>query len=160
MNLGSATNVKSLDFSLDALAPVGTRGVFVEPITRTSIPIPALPALKVPPLAAVPGMPYRTTIDRSTANENPVTAATSLLASMTNSPDAATADGEVDGVRYGTALRARKLVGVRGAGWTHDGFWYVRRVTHSITLGPNAQYSQRFSLSREGTGSLTPVVRP
>jgi len=160
VNLDAATNVKSLDFSLDALAPVGTKGVFVEPITKTSIPIPALPSLKVPPLAARPVTPYRTTIQRENANANPATAATRMLASVTNSPDAATANGEVDSVRYGTALRARKLVGVRGAGWTHDGFWHVRRVTHSITPGPNAQYSQRFSLSREGTGSLTPVVPP
>ena len=71
--------------------------------------------------------------------------------------DPATAEGEVDGVRYGNALRARKLVGVRGAGLTHDGFWYVKRVTHAIARG---EYTQRFSLSREGTGTLTPVVRP
>lgn len=158
VNLGSATNVKSLDFSLDALAPVSTKGTFVEPLTRTSIPIPALPALKVPPLAALPAVPYRTTIDRSTANASPATAATRVLAGATNSPAAATASGEVDSARYGAALRARKLVGVRGAGWTHDGLWYVRRVTHTLTPGASAQYSQSFALSREGTGSLTPIL--
>jgi hypothetical protein len=160
VNLGSASNVKSLDFANDALAVVGTRGVFVEPTTKTSIPIPALPSLKVPPLAAMPATPYRTALQRDTAKENSATAAISALASTMNSPDPATANGELDSVRYGTALRARKLVGVRGAGQTHDGLWYVRRVTHTIMLGANAQYSQRFSLSREGTGALTPVVRP
>ena len=158
VNLGAATNVKSLAFSLDALAPVATKGTLVEPITRTSIPIPALPALKVPPLAAVPMLPRRTTIDRGTANASPTTAATRVLASMTNSPDAATANGEVDSTRYGAALRARRLVGVRGAGWTHDGLWYVRRVTHTLTPGAGAHYSQSFSLSREGVGSLTPIL--
>jgi hypothetical protein len=154
---GSSTNVKSLTFAHDALAVTGTRGVIVEPFTKMSIPIPSLPSLKIPPLVSSPATAYRTALQRDTANQNPATAATRMLAAATNTPDAATADGEVDGVRYGNALRARKLVGVRGAGLTHDGFWYVRRVTHSIARG---EYSQKFSLSREGTGTLTPVVRP
>jgi hypothetical protein len=48
-------------------------------------------------------------------------------------------------------------VGVRGVGTTYDGFYFVRRVTHAIKQG---EYSQRFSLSRDGTGALLPVVRP
>jgi hypothetical protein len=159
VNQGAATNVKSMDFALDALAPVGTKGTFIEPFMKTSIPIPPLPSLKIPPLAASPAQPYRTTLQRETANQNPSTAATTALASSMRAPDAATAQGEVDAARYGSALRARKLVGVRGVGLTYDGFWYVRRVTHAITLGQNPHYTERFSLSREGTGTLTPVVR-
>jgi hypothetical protein len=68
-----------------------------------------------------------------------------------------TADGTVDAVRYGSVLRARGLVGVRGVGISYDGFYYVRRVTHTIKRG---EYTQSFSLSREGTGSLLPAVRP
>ena len=154
---GSSTNVKSINFANDALAATGTRGVFVEPFTKMAIPIPQLPSLKVPPLVSSPATPLRTTLQRDTANQNPATAATRMLAAATNTTDPATAEGEVDGVRYGNALRARKLVGVRGAGLTHDGFWYVKRVTHAIARG---EYTERFSLSREGTGTLTPVVRP
>lgn len=157
LNLGPATNVKSLNFTHDALAVSGTRGLFVEPVSKTSIPIPALPSLKVPPLAAVPSPPHRIRLQRESANQGPTTAATSALASSTRAPDPLTAEGEVDGARYGRALRARRLVGVRGVGLTHDGIWYVRRVTHSIT---REGYSQRFQLSREGTVSLTPVVIP
>lgn len=157
VDMGASTNVKSISFANDALAAVGTSGVFVEPFTKMSIPIPALPSLKVPPLAASPAQPYRTTLQRDTANKGPATAATQMLAAATNAPDTATADGEVDGARYGTALRARRLVGLRGVGLTHDGFWYVRRVTHSISRGA---YGQRFTLSREGSGTLTPMVRP
>ena len=37
-------------------------------------------------------------------------------------------------------------------------FWYdVKSVTHNIRKG---EYKQRFTLSREGTGTLTPLVRP
>lgn len=155
VNLGATTNVKSLSFSNDALALTGTRGVFVEPISKTSIPIPALPSLKVPPLAAMPATPNRIQLKRDTANQSPIAAATSALAAMTSAPDPVTASGEVDGVRYGHALRARKLVGVRGAGLTYNGFWYVRSVTHTIS---RTDYSQGFQLSREGTLSLTPIV--
>lgn len=158
VNLGATTNVKSINFTHDALNPIGTRGVFVEPFTKTSIPIPPLPPLKVPPLAAKPAKAHRIQLQRTTANQSPATAATTALASATRAPDAISAEGEVDPVRYGHALRARRLVGVRGVGLSYDGFWYVRRVTHAIA--PRGEYMQRFQLSREGTLALTPVVRP
>jgi hypothetical protein len=157
VDMGSATNVKSLNFSNDALAATGTKGSFIEPFLKLSIPIPPLPSLKIPPLAAFPATPHRTTIQRKTGPQNPVTAGITALASTTNVPDSFTADGEVDGVRYGAVLRARGLVGVRGVGLEHDGFWYVKKVTHTLT---RSDYSQKFSLSREGSGTLTPVVIP
>jgi hypothetical protein len=136
---------------------VGTTGTFVEPITKTAIPIPQLPSLRIPPLSLSPLQPMRTTVTRDTANRNPAQAATAVLATSTNAADPVTGDGEIDSVRYGSVLRARKLVGIRGAGMTYDGNYYVRRVTHTITVG---DYKQSFQVSREGTGSLLPVVRP
>jgi len=156
-NMGAWDNVKRLNFSNDALAPVGTRTTIVEPITKMAIPIPPLPSLKLPPLASRPARPLRTTMERNAANRSPAEAATSIIASVTGSPDAVTAEGELDAVRYGSVLRARRLVGVRGAGLSYNGFYYVRRVSHTIEHG---SYTQSFSLSREGTGSITPVVRP
>jgi hypothetical protein len=46
---------------------------------------------------------------------------------------------------------------VRGAGYQLDGFYLVNRVTHQIKRN---SYLQKFSLKREGLGSLTPVVVP
>jgi len=60
-------------------------------------------------------------------------------------------------LRYGDLLRPRGIVGLRGAGFTHDGLYYVKSVSHTISKG---QYKQRFTLTREGTGALTPVVIP
>lgn len=157
VDMGSATNVRNLNFANDALAATGTRGSFIEPFLKLSLPIPALPSLKIPPLAAFPATPYRTTLQRTTGPQNPVTAGITALAATTNVPDPFTADGELDGTRYGGVLRARGLVGVRGAGLENDGFWYVKRVTHTLT---RSEYSQSFSLSREGSGTLTPVVIP
>ena len=68
-----------------------------------------------------------------------------------------TASGELSAVRYGALLQARSLVGVRGVGYTYDGFYYVKSVTHNITRG---DYKQSFTLTREGLGALSPLVVP
>jgi hypothetical protein len=154
---GPSSNLKSLHFSQDALAPVSTQGAILEPITKTAIPIPQLPSLRVPPLALSPTNALRTVLTRDTSSQNPAQAATSALASSTNAPDPVTGEGEIDSVRYGGVLRARKLVGVRGAGMSYDGNYYVRRVTHTITRG---DYKQNFTVSREGTGATLPAVVP
>ena len=63
--------------------------------------------------------------------------------------------GELDTLRYGAVLEAPGLVPVRGAGFTYDGTYYVQQVTHQISRG---NYKQRFTLTREGTGSLIAEV--
>jgi hypothetical protein len=73
------------------------------------------------------------------------------------STDSVTATGTLDALRYGDLLTARGLVGLRGAGWTHDGLWYVQRVSHRIRRG---EYTQDFTLTRDGSGSTIPAVRP
>jgi hypothetical protein len=157
MGMGAATTVKTLSFSTDALAPVETEGALVEPITKAQIPIPSLPPLRVPPLATSPLPARRKVLMREAANQNPGQAATSAVASSTRAPDPVTGTGEVDNARYGGVLRARKLVGVRGAGLSYDGLYYVRRVTTTVQPG---SIKQSFTISREGTGTLTPVVVP
>ena len=84
-------------------------------------------------------------------------AATAAAAAVTRAPEPIEGSGELDAARYGSVLRARRLVGVRGAGTTFDGFYWVKQVTHTIKTG---SYTQGFRLSREGTGALLPVVAP
>lgn len=156
-NMGPATNVKRLSFSNDPLAPVGTTGTIVEPFTGMTLPVPSLPSLAAPPLASSPATPKRTKIFRDTAKQNPATAATSAVAAATNSPDSVRGTGELNTADYKGVLRARGLVGVRGSGFSYDGFYYVKSVTHNISPG---KYSQSFTISREGTGALLPVVIP
>lgn len=157
MNMGPDTNVRRLSFSNDALAPVGASGTFIEPITKTAIPIPPLPSLRIPPLSASPAATNRTVLLRDSANEDPAQAALSFVSAVTNAPDAVRGTGTLDTADYGSILRARGLVGVRGAGYAYDGNYYVRSVTHDISPG---SYTQSFTLSREGTGALLPVVLP
>jgi hypothetical protein len=153
--MGASGNLRGISFSKDGLAPVGMQGSFVEPNSKQSIPIPALPTLKVPPLALTPAPALRTVLSRENAQAGAAQAALAAVSAVTNAPDAVTGQGEIDATRYGHALRARRLVGVRGVGFSYDGAYYVSRVTHSIDRGG---YRQRFNLSREGTGSLLGVV--
>ena len=61
-----------------------------------------------------------------------------------NASDSVTATGDLDTVIYGHILRARRLVGVRGAGRAYNGFYKVRSVKHMIE--PGASYKQHFEL--------------
>jgi hypothetical protein len=157
LTAGAACNLTSLDFGVDGLAPLAATGSFVEPITKLKVPIPALPALRLPPLASSSIPAARKTLLRDTGNTGPAQTALASTAAATAAPEAVSGTGELDTVRYGNVLRARRLVGVRGAGVEHDGLWWVRSVTHSVRRG---SCTQSFSLSREGIGALLPVVRP
>jgi hypothetical protein len=156
-DLGAYTNLKSLTFQNDSLAPVGTSGTILEPITGLRLPLPSLPSLRLPPLSGSPASARRTHVLRESGRENAATAIIGAVAAATNAPDAVQGQGEVDSARYGAVLRARRPVGVRGAGLSYDGFYFVQKVTHIFTRG---EYVQQFVISREGTGTLTPVVVP
>jgi hypothetical protein len=69
--------------------------------------------------------------------------------------EAVTGQGTLNVLRYGRILKARGLVGVRGAGLAFDGLHYVKSVTHQIKRG---EYKQSFSLSRNGLISTVPRV--
>ena len=155
--MGSHGNCGQLTFAHDSLAPEGATGTFVEPVTKVRVPVPALPSLRLPPLSASPAPARRTTRLRSTGNAGPIQTALASAAAATRAPEAVTGRGTVETARYGGVLRARRPVGVRGAGLEHDGFYYVTSVTHEIERGA---YTQSFGLSREGTGTTTPVVIP
>ena len=79
------------------------------------------------------------------------------LAYASQHADAVTGNGSLDVVRYGRILKARQLVGVRGAGPAFDGLYYVKSVTHAIKRG---QYKQNFTLARNGLLSTVPRVPP
>jgi hypothetical protein len=154
INMGSETNVDQPSFNYNALGPVKPQVTIWEPLTGQAISIP-VPDLLQPSLASRPTAALRTTIRRDTANLNPIQAALRALVSASQGADAVTVNGQVDAVRYGHALRARRLVGVRGAGQTYSGNYYVQRVTHRIRRG---EYKQSFVLTREGRGASSPTV--
>jgi hypothetical protein len=157
MNMGPQTNLdEPINFNFNALGPVAPQITILNPITKTPITIPAPSGLR-PPLAARPAAALRSSISRDSANLSVSQGLLRAQSSSTESSDAVTATGEVDAVRYGQALRARRLVGVRGVGASYNGIYYVQQVTHRIKRG---EYKQSFKLAREGHGPLTPLVVP
>lgn len=81
----------------------------------------------------------------ATAKQSPAQATLIAAAKAARSADVVQASGQLNVVRYGRTLKARQLVGVRGAGLTYDGFYYVKSVTHNLKRG---EYKQSFSLTR------------
>ncbi len=157
VGMGTATNVKNLSFAEEGLSASSVGASYLEPFSKTIIPLPAIPPLRVPPFVTRPTPSKKVTLLRDTANKGAAEAMLEMKSAMTNQPDTVRGDGEVDAVLYGHVLRARRLVGVRGAGASYDGLYYVKSVSHRISRG---EYTQSFSISREGTGSLTPMVMP
>jgi hypothetical protein len=158
LNLGmdAHTNVESLDFSIsqtDATLPV----VFIQnALTRFPIPLPIPPVdLLNPPLGLLPPLPKKIEFMKDTAKDTPMKALSKGLARAGRAQDAVSANGALDVLRYGTILRARRLVGVRGAGLAFDGLYYVNSVTSTIKRG---EFRQSFSLTRNGIISTVPRV--
>lgn len=156
INMDAYTNVESLTFHFNADSkslPV----VFVQnPETKVPIPIPIPDITPLnPPLGLIPPIPKNIDPITDTAKYSPVRGAMIGLAKASRSADGVTGTGSLDVLRYGRALKARSLVGVRGAGMAFDGLYYVKSVTHHIKRG---EYKQNFTLGRNGLVSTIPNV--
>lgn len=156
LDMDAHTNVESLSFSIaqtNATLPV----VFIQnSLTKIPIPLPIPPVdLLNPPLGLLPPLPKKIEFMTDTAKDTPMKALSKGLARAGRSQDAVRADGSLDMLRYGNILRARQLVGVRGAGLAFDGLYYVNSATSTIKRG---EFKQSFNLTRNGIISTVPRV--
>jgi hypothetical protein len=156
VDMDALTNVESLSFSFDP-----TKGslpiVFIQnQLTRIPIPIP-IPNINPlqPPLGALSTPIANLKILKDTAKLNPMQAISRGLAEAKKSQDSVTANGSLDVLRYGRVLKARGLVGMRGAGVAYDGLYYVQSVKSTLKRG---EFKQSFTLTRNGLVSITPKV--
>jgi hypothetical protein len=159
VDLGPTTNVTSLSFTNNALTPTVVTGSVQDRSTGSSVPVEIRTALTTP-LASESAIASQASVRTTQFRASGLTSVQALARAqgiVDRSADAVTGEGVLDAVAYGSLLKARALVGVRGAGATNDGTYYVKRVTHTIS---SEGYTQRFSLTREGTGALLPVVVP
>jgi hypothetical protein len=158
VNMGPETNAKLDEAAKDGLGTTMVEGQVQDAQTGQKVPVRTFGSLR-PPLASMPswlvdGRNVRRQQLR-VSGVNAVQAMAQAQGAMEATTDVVKLEGELDAGSYGGVLQARALVGVRGAGFSYDGFYYVRRVTHKIGLG---RYTQRFELAREGLGSTTPMV--
>jgi hypothetical protein len=150
------TNVEALSFRFETTQTTLPIVMLQNALTRFPIPIP-IPKLNPlqPPLGAIPAPITNLTVLRDTAKLSPMAALSRGIAVASRSQDAVSGTGSLDVLRYGRVLRARQLVGVRGAGLAFDGLYYVDQVTSTIKPG---EFKQSFTLSRNGIVSLVPQV--
>ena len=154
-DLGPSTNVKNLSFMNDALAPINTDGSYLDPVTKTSNRIPELSPIRLS-LTAKTSSARRTERLRCTAYRKSDEAQAAAKAAKTAASEPISAEGELETLRYGSVLRPRRKVGVRGVGRSYNGDYFVQSVTHRIERGI---YTQTFKLRRDGTGAASPKVR-
>ena len=159
VDMGAHTNVESLSFNFDN-DQNGIPTVYLyNEITKVilTIPLPPITPLN-PPLGLIPPIPTHLEPVRNDLSKRPVAQAIMMgLAKAAKMAEAVTGEGSLDVLRYGRILKARQLVGVRGAGPAFDGLHYVKSVTHTIKRG---EYKQSFKLSRNGLISTVPRVIP
>jgi hypothetical protein len=160
VDMGPETNVESINFENNATEATTVRGAVQDRTTNQRMPVLTFLTTR-PPLAL--NLPFlnpstmRLERFRTESGQNAAQAMAQAQAQTDASMDVVKVEGELDTASYGAPLQARGLVGLRGVGFSYDGLYYVKKVTHTIQTG---QYKQKFTLTREGTGSTVPVVVP
>jgi hypothetical protein len=154
--MDSWTNVESLTFRYQPQASVTPVVYIQDPTTGTLMPVPIPPVTPFnPPLGAVVPVPQQIRKLADTAKRPPAEALMLGMAEAVKNADVVTGDGTLDVDRYGQVLRARSLVGVRGAGLAFDGMHFVDSTTHNLKPG---EYKQKFVLKRNALIASLPVV--
>jgi hypothetical protein len=156
VNMDVHTNIESLNFRYDGRSGTLPVVYIQNQETRATIPIP-VPSVSLlnPPLGVIPPLQAQVKFMPDTARLSPIKAVLRGLAEAAKSAEAVTGTGSLDVLRYGHILKARGLVGVRGAGQAFDGLYFVKNVTHRIKKG---EYKQTFTLTRNGLVSTVPSV--
>lgn len=158
-NMGPNSNVETIDFSYDSLAPTKVKGNVQDRKTNQIKPVETSSSKlkKISKNSALESQSKVRHILFLQKSGHDLQTAMALAQGMTDASlkKVATAEGTLNTLRYGDVLLPRKLVGLRGAGQEFDGDWYVEKVTHEIQRG---EYKQSFTLTKEGTGPKSPKV--
>ena len=160
VNMGPNTNVASINFQYNALQPTFVEGRVQDRQTGQDMPVQTRTSTRIPlssQPAALTQSDVRTRQFRQTGLNTVQAFARAQGETDASVDQVLTATGELDTGAYEAILKPRGLVGLRGAGYSHDGMYYVKRVTHRLRKG---EYKQSFTLTRDGLGAITPVVIP
>lgn len=160
INMGPNSNADIPSFRYDALATTFVEGQVQDRLANQTLPVQTFASTRLP-LVSQPAWATQPRARRRQFRQsglNTMQAFTRAQAETDASTDRVVeVNGELDAARYEALLQPRALVGLRGAGYSYDGLYYVKSVTHNVSTG---EYRQSFVLRREGLGSITPVVIP
>ncbi len=156
IDMGVSSNARIHSFGYAGLAPRAVAGLVLQDGVMEPVPVPIF----APPIDPVPltrqqaptlhPQMLRTRYMQAHGGDALRVEVKALAEAMNSTLRSATAQGQLDGARYGGTLRPWGVVGVRGAGHSFDGMWTVGEVTHQIQPG---HYSQSFELHRSGLES-------
>lgn len=156
VNLDAWTNVERLDFQYEPKNSVLPVVYSQDQTTKAVFPIPIPPVTPFnPPLGLAVPAPQKVEQMKDTAKLPIGQALMQGMARAVQSADMVTGKGTLDVLRYGSILRSRSLVGMRGAGLAFDGLYFVDSATHHLKPG---EYKQDFVLKRNALVANTPVV--
>jgi hypothetical protein len=156
VNLDAWTNVETLNFRYQPQSSVLPIVFSQDQTTKLVFPIPVPPITPFnPPLGIAVPIPQKVEQMNDTAKLPIGQAIMQGMARAVETADVVTGEGTLDVLRYGQILRARSLVGMRGAGLAFDGMYYVDSTTHRLKPG---EYKQGFVLKRNALIANTPVV--
>lgn len=159
VNMGSFSNVSAIDVEYDAMAATAVDGSVKDrktgkkrPVSETKSDRPSLSK------RSALGSQAKTRVKQFRQSGRSYAQADALAQAIADESvdKVAKVTGEIDTVRYGTVLKLRGYVGLRGVGHTYDGLYYVKEVKHTLTKG---NYKQSFTITREGLGTTQTVVR-
>jgi hypothetical protein len=156
VDMDAHTNVENLSFSIDVDKAKVPIAYVYNKLTKLSIPVP-IPTINPlsPPLGLIPPKPLNFEPLPNVSHRSLQSVLMRGIAEAARASEAVHATGSLNVLRYGAPLKARGLVGVRGAGMAFDGLYYVKSVTHTLKRG---EYKQSFELTRNGLISTVPRV--
>lgn len=157
VNMGTGTNVDSINFAFNAQAAAEVSGAVSDPDGGKAQTAEITSSTRKPALAReAPFGPLLRKIWLGYAGPDANEAKARAQALTDQSIEqAVSATGSLDTLRYGDLLTMPGLVVVRGAGGTYDGDYIVKSVKHRISI---AEYKQDFTLTREGLGTTIQKV--
>ena len=146
--MDASTNIEAVSFTFQSQGRVMPIVRVQIPSTKISIPIPIPDITPLnPPLGLIPSIPLNFERIDNSAKYSPIRGAMIGLTKAARSAESVTATGSLNVARYGSVLKARRIVGLRGVGEAFDGLYYVKSVTSKIKRG---EFKQDFTLSRNG----------
>ncbi len=158
VNFGEQTNCDNIQFSADGTAPTEARVPYFDAMegqaqtdVQTESSLPALGARLLSGLRGRIQMPQTTRIARGLGFSSAAQATEYAAGMLRRNAWWVSAQGNLNGLRYGRVLRSRKLVTVKGVGPNFNGHYYVRKVTHQLTA---RTYDMQFTLARNALGRL------
>lgn len=158
-NMGPHSNVETINFSYDSLAPTLVKGNVQDSKTNQIKPVETSSS-KLKKISKSSALESQSKVRLKILLQKSGKDIKETMALAQGITDAslrkvAKAEGTLSTIRYGDILMPHRLVGLRGAGQQYDGDWYVKKVTHKIRRG---EYKQSFTLSKEGTGPKSSKV--